>query len=69
VVTVLDQAPVSRDDTITVRDVRTSPEPVETSALGEFTWKLTLAPGETGVVTLSYRVDVGKGVELSGWRE
>jgi uncharacterized protein (TIGR02231 family) len=69
VVTVLDQAPVSRDDTITVKDVRTSPEPEETSALGEFTWKLTLAAGETGVVTLSYRVDVAKGVELSGWRE
>ncbi|MBE8518656.1 DUF4139 domain-containing protein [Amycolatopsis sp. H6(2020)] len=69
VVTVLDQAPVSRDDTITVRDVKTSPEPVETSALGEFTWRLTLEPGKTGVVTLSYRVDVAKGVELSGWRE
>ncbi|MFB9689300.1 mucoidy inhibitor MuiA family protein [Amycolatopsis plumensis] len=69
VVTVLDQAPVSRDDTITVKDVRTSPEPVETSALGEFTWKLTLAPGEVKNVTLSYRVDVAKGVELSGWRE
>ncbi|MEU4252030.1 DUF4139 domain-containing protein [Amycolatopsis sp. NPDC026612] len=69
VVTVLDQTPVSRDDTITVRDVKTSPEPVETSALGEFTWRLTLAPGENGVVTLSYRVDIAKGVELSGWRE
>lgn len=69
VVTVLDQAPVSRDDTITVKDVKTSPDPVETSALGEFTWKLTLAPGETRDVTLSYRVDVAKGVELSGWRE
>ncbi|WP_410609222.1 DUF4139 domain-containing protein [Amycolatopsis sp. lyj-109] len=68
-VTVLDQAPVSRDDTITVRDVKTSPAPVETSALGEFTWRLTLDPGETGKVTLSYRVDVAKGVELSGWRE
>jgi uncharacterized protein (TIGR02231 family) len=69
VVTVLDQAPVSRDDTITVREVKTSPEPVETSALGEYTWKLTLAAGETKTVTLSYRVDVAKGVELSGWRE
>lgn len=68
-VTVLDQAPVSRDDTITVRDVRTSPEPVETSALGEFTWRLKLPPGGTGVITLSFRVDVAKGVELSGWRE
>ncbi|VVJ16804.1 Uncharacterised protein [Amycolatopsis camponoti] len=68
-VTVLDQAPVSRDDTITVRDVKTSPEPVETSALGELTWKLTLGAGESKTVTLSYRVDVAKGVELSGWRE
>ncbi|GLY42469.1 hypothetical protein Amsp01_084920 [Amycolatopsis sp. NBRC 101858] len=69
VVTVLDQAPVSRDDAVTVKDVKTSPEPVETSALGEYTWKLTLAAGETETVTLSYRVDVAKGVELSGWRE
>ncbi|SFW90066.1 DUF4139 domain-containing protein [Amycolatopsis australiensis] len=68
-VTVVDQAPVSRDDAITVKDVKTSPEPAETSALGEYTWKLTLAPGETKTVTLSYRVDVAKGVELSGWRE
>jgi uncharacterized protein (TIGR02231 family) len=68
-VTVLDQAPVSRDDSITVKDVRSSPEPAETSELGELTWRLTLAPGETGEVKLSYRVDVAKGVELSGWRE
>jgi len=68
-VTVLDQAPVARDDTITVRDIRTSPEPAETSALGEFTWRLRLPPGETGVISLSFRVDVAKGVELSGWRE
>jgi uncharacterized protein (TIGR02231 family) len=69
VVTVLDQAPVSRDDAITVRDVRTSPEPVESSELGEFTWRLALPPGETGAVTLAYRVDVAKGIELAGWRE
>ena len=67
--TVLDQTPVSRDDAVTVKDVKTSPEPVETSELGEITWKLTLAAGETKAVTLSYRVDVAKGVELSGWRE
>ncbi|MFI6305625.1 DUF4139 domain-containing protein [Amycolatopsis thailandensis] len=69
VVTVLDQAPVSRDDAITVRDVRTVPDPVERTELGEFTWRLTLAPGAKSVVTLGYRVDVAKGVELSGWRE
>jgi uncharacterized protein (TIGR02231 family) len=68
-VTVLDQTPVSRDDAITVRDVRTTPEPAERTELGELTWLLTLAPGATGTVTLAYRVDVAKGVELSGWRE
>ncbi|WP_414944182.1 DUF4139 domain-containing protein [Amycolatopsis sp. cmx-11-32] len=69
VVTVLDQAPVSRDEAITVRDLRAVPEPVEQTELGEYTWRLTLAPGAKGVVTLGYRVDVAKGVELSGWRE
>ncbi|MDT8914254.1 DUF4139 domain-containing protein [Amycolatopsis sp. PS_44_ISF1] len=68
-VTVLDQAPVSRDDAITVRDVRPAPDPAEHTELGELTWQLTLAPGATGTVTLAYRVDVAKGVELSGWRE
>ncbi len=69
VVTVLDQAPVSRDEAIKVHEVRTVPEPVERTELGEITWRLTLAPGAKGVVTLGYRVDVAKGVELAGWRE
>ncbi|GAA1021449.1 MULTISPECIES: DUF4139 domain-containing protein [Amycolatopsis] len=69
VVAVLDQAPVSRDDSITVRDLRLSPEPVERTELGQFTWRLTIAPGASATVSLGYRVDVAKGVELSGWRE
>ncbi|WP_181771110.1 DUF4139 domain-containing protein [Amycolatopsis pittospori] len=69
VVTVLDQAPVSRDEAITIRDVRAVPDPVERTELGEYTWRLTLAPGSKTVVTLGYRVDVAKGVELAGWRE
>ncbi|MEV6911029.1 DUF4139 domain-containing protein [Amycolatopsis sp. NPDC051071] len=69
VVTVLDQAPVSRDEAIKVQEVRAVPEPVERTELGEITWRLTLAPGAKGVVTLGYRVDVAKGVELAGWRE
>ncbi|WP_306357360.1 MULTISPECIES: mucoidy inhibitor MuiA family protein [unclassified Nocardia] len=67
-VTVLDQSPVSRDEAITVKDVRTSPTPAETSDLGEITWKLEIAPGETESVSLSFRVDVAKGVEITGWR-
>ncbi|WP_410654521.1 DUF4139 domain-containing protein [Amycolatopsis sp. lyj-112] len=69
IVTVLDQAPVSRDEAIVVREVRAVPEPVERTEMGEFTWRLTLASGAKGVVTLGYRVDVAKGVELAGWRE
>ncbi|HWD03877.1 MAG TPA: DUF4139 domain-containing protein [Amycolatopsis sp.] len=69
VVSVLDQAPVSRDEAITVREVRATPDPEETDDLGSVTWRLTLAPGSTTTATLAYRVDVAKGVELSGWRE
>ncbi|WP_216207962.1 DUF4139 domain-containing protein [Amycolatopsis aidingensis] len=68
-VTVLDQVPVSRDEAITVRDVRTSPEPVERTDLGEVRWQLELPPGGNAELSLSFRVDVGKGVELTGWRE
>lgn len=68
-VTVLDQLPVSRDDQITVREAHVEPEPVERTDLGVLTWRLELAPGQTGTVLLGFRVDVGKNVELSGWRE
>ncbi|MEC3973973.1 DUF4139 domain-containing protein [Amycolatopsis sp. H20-H5] len=68
-VTVLDQFPVSRDDAVVVRDVRATPDPAETTELGEFTWRIAVAPGQAAVVTLAFRVDVAKGVELAGWRE
>lgn len=68
-VTVLDQLPVSRDHEITVKPVTVDPEPVERTDLGVLTWKLDLAPGAEGKVRLGLRVEVGKGVELSGWRE
>ncbi|AXB43964.1 DUF4139 domain-containing protein [Amycolatopsis albispora] len=68
-ITVLDQAPVSRDEAIVVRDVRTSPDPEELSSLGEVTWRFELAPGASAEANLSFRVDVSKGVELRGWRE
>lgn len=65
----LDQLPVSRDHEITVKPVTVDPEPVERTDLGVLTWKLDLAPGAEGKVRLGLRVEVGKGVELSGWRE
>ncbi|WDZ88216.1 DUF4139 domain-containing protein [Micromonospora cathayae] len=68
-VTVLDQLPVSRDEGVVVRETRLDPAPAERTELGELTWRLWLAPGATGEVTLGFRVEVAKGVDLAGWRD
>ncbi len=70
-VTVLDQVPVSRDHEITVRTLTVEPAPAETdpTELGTLTWKLEIAPGEEAEVRLGLRVETGKNVELTGWRE
>jgi uncharacterized protein (TIGR02231 family) len=68
-VTVLDQLPVARDHEITVKPITTEPQPAETTDLGVVTWKLELAAGAQTAVKLAYRVDTGKSVELTGWRE
>lgn len=68
-VTVLDQVPISRDDAVVVREVRTTPEPTHSDELGELTWQLAIPAGKAATVTLAFRVDVAKGVELAGWRE
>jgi uncharacterized protein (TIGR02231 family) len=68
-VTVLDQVPVSRDEQIGVKELRTDPAPAERTDLGVLTWKLELAPGASAEVRLGYRVELMKGAELAGWRE
>jgi uncharacterized protein (TIGR02231 family) len=68
-VTVLDQVPVSRDDAIVVKETRVDPAPAERGELGELTWVLELAPGESGEVHLGLRVELARGVEMAGWRE
>lgn len=68
-VTVLDQLPVSRDEQISVRELRADPEPTERGDMGVLTWRLELAPGQTGHIHFGLRVEIGKGVELAGWRE
>jgi uncharacterized protein (TIGR02231 family) len=68
-ITVLDQLPVARDHEITVKPVTADPEPAETTELGVLTWKLDLAPGAESTVKLGFRVDTGKTVDLTGWRE
>jgi len=68
-VTVLDQLPVSRDEQISVRELRADPEPTERGDMGVLTWRLELAPGQTNHIHFGLRVEIGKGVELAGWRE
>jgi uncharacterized protein (TIGR02231 family) len=68
-VTVLDQIPVSRDEGIVIKDVTCKPEPAERTDLGELTWKISLDAGRTTEISVGFRVDVGRGVEMTGWRE
>ncbi|MDG4803272.1 mucoidy inhibitor MuiA family protein [Micromonospora sp. WMMD980] len=68
-VEVRDQLPVSRHEAVVVRETALTPPPAERTELGEVTWRLALAPGESGEVTLGFRVELAKGVEVTGWRE
>ncbi|WP_285610286.1 mucoidy inhibitor MuiA family protein [Actinokineospora globicatena] len=68
-ITVVDQVPVSRSESVVVRDLVLKPQPAEQTDIGEVTWKLTVPPAETGEITISFRVDVAKDVTLTGWRD
>ncbi|PGH43701.1 aspartate ammonia-lyase [Micromonospora sp. WMMA1996] len=68
-VEVRDQVPVSRDEAVVVRETTVTPSPAERTELGELIWRLSLAPGESGEIALGFRVELAKGVELTGWRE
>ena len=68
-VTVLDQLPVARDHEIAVKPITAEPEPAETTDLGVVTWKLDLPAGAELAIKLGFRVDTGKSVDLTGWRE
>ena len=68
-VTVLDQIPVSRDAAITVRETAARPEPAERSELGVVTWKLRLEPQAEAKIHFGLRIEAGKDVKISGWRD
>ncbi|MFE9186861.1 DUF4139 domain-containing protein [Micromonospora haikouensis] len=68
-VEVRDQLPVSRDEAVVVREATIAPAPAERTELGELTWRLRLEPGDSGEITMGFRVELAKGVELAGWRE
>jgi hypothetical protein len=60
---------VSRDPAITVRDVTCQPRESERTELGVLTWRLEVPPSGKAEIVVGFRVDVAKGVQLSGWRE
>ena len=68
-VSVVDQVPISRDEAISVKDVRLDPRSAAVSDLGEITWELNLEPGQGIVLTASFKVEIAKGVELRNWRD
>ncbi|MGX7826821.1 mucoidy inhibitor MuiA family protein [Actinokineospora sp. 24-640] len=68
-IAVIDQLPVSRHESVVVREVTLRPDPAERDDLGRVTWRLDLAPGGRAELDLGVRVDVAKGAHLAGWRD
>lgn len=68
-VTVLDQVPVSRDASITVRETVARPEPAERSDLGVVTWKLHLEPQAEAKIQFGLRIEAAKDITIAGWRD
>ncbi|WP_261574418.1 DUF4139 domain-containing protein [Frankia gtarii] len=66
---VRDQIPVSRHESVTVRDFQARPEPDERTDVGLLSWTLELGPGATGRVEFSFRLEHPRGTELTGWRD
>ncbi|MBX6388221.1 MAG: DUF4139 domain-containing protein [Frankia sp.] len=68
-VTVRDQIPVSRHESISIRDVQCSPAPRERTDLGQLTWAVELAPGQRREIELSFRLEHSRGAELVGFTD
>ncbi|GLZ38675.1 hypothetical protein Acsp05_22990 [Actinokineospora sp. NBRC 105648] len=68
-ITVVDQVPVSRSEAVEVRELTLTPEPAERTDLGEVTWKLDVAAGQTVEIGIGFRVEIAKGQTLTGWRD
>jgi uncharacterized protein (TIGR02231 family) len=56
-VSVHDHIPVSTDGDIRVRARETTPPPAETDDLGELTWNLALAPGQSAAIAHRFTVE------------
>jgi uncharacterized protein (TIGR02231 family) len=68
-VSVIDQFPVSRHESIKVRDQQAKPEPAERTDLDVVTWKLDLPPGATQKLQLSFQLEQPRDLTISGWTD
>jgi uncharacterized protein (TIGR02231 family) len=66
-VTLRDHIPVSRHESITVKDFQASPAPDDRTDLGRLTWSLELKPGDKRRVEFSFRLEHTRGLNLAGW--
>lgn len=64
-VIVKDRIPVSVQEKIKIENIEISPQPVERDDQELLTWKLALAPGESGKVTVRYRVTYPSDKEIT----
>lgn len=65
---IVDQIPVSVNADLKVEAVSTSPQPFEVSDLNIMRWKLSLAPGQTQVITYTFTVEFPKDQRVTGLR-
>jgi hypothetical protein len=68
-IAVQDQLPVSRHESVVIRDVTTSPAPDERTDLGVLTWTVQLPPGARKEITFSFRLEHPRGANLVGWSD
>ena len=65
-ITVRDHIPVSTDGEIKVRLREASPSPAEQTDLGELTWELTLAEGQSATIRHRFTVDHPSQITVTG---
>jgi uncharacterized protein (TIGR02231 family) len=68
-VAVVDQFPVSKHESVKVRDTDAKPGPKERTDLDVVTWELDLGPGAKQELTLSFTIESPKNQQLTGWTD
>jgi hypothetical protein len=65
-VTVQDQVPVSRVDSVKIRKGEMTPKPTNESDLGELEWEVVLEPGEKREIRFSFTIEAPRDLNLMG---